>query len=66
MLKKTGRVVQTRQSEMPYKVVFHDEEGHSEEHPVATMQEGEALMRVWLSPPTPAPPEQVRLPDWNL
>jgi len=63
---KTGQVVQTPRSEMPYKVVFQDEEGHSEDYPVATIREGEALMRAWLTPPTPKPPEQVRQPDWNL
>lgn len=63
---KTGRVVQTPGLEMPYKVVFQDEGGCSEDHPVATIREGEALMRRWLLPPTPEPPQRVRLPDWNL
>ena len=66
MRMKTGRVVQTQGLEMPYKVVLEDEQGRSEDHPVPTIREGEALMRAWLSPPTPAPPERVRLPDWNL
>jgi hypothetical protein len=66
MRKKTGRVVRTPGSAMPYKVVLQDEGGSSEVHPVATVKEGEALMRGWLAPPTPLPPERVRLPDWNL
>jgi hypothetical protein len=66
MRTKTGRVVQTPGSAMPYKVVLQDEGGSSEDHPVATIREGEALMRGWLAPPTPEPPQRVRLPDWNL
>lgn len=66
MRMKTGRVVRTPGAETPYKIVLVDEGGCSRDHPVATIREGEALMREWLSPPPPEPPQRVRQPDWNL
>jgi hypothetical protein len=40
-----GRVVQTRRDEKPYKVILEHEDGEDTEHPVSSMQEGEALIR---------------------
>lgn len=40
-----GRIVQTPGNEKPYKVVLDHEEGGATEHPVATMKEGEALIK---------------------
>jgi hypothetical protein len=40
----SGRIVQAGSSE-PYKVVLTHEDGHTSEHPCATMREGEAYIR---------------------
>jgi len=40
-----GRIVQTPDKEKLYKVVLDHEEGGATEHPVSTMQEGEALIK---------------------
>lgn len=40
-----GRVVQTPTKAQPYKVVFEHETGADTEHAVATMREGEALIK---------------------
>jgi hypothetical protein len=47
-----GRVVQTPTKEKPYKVVLEHGDSADTEHPVSTMREGEALIRL----ETPAPP----------
>jgi hypothetical protein len=40
-----GRIVQTFGEDKPYKVVLEHEDGAESEHPVATMREGEALIK---------------------
>jgi hypothetical protein len=49
-----GRIVQTWGKAQPYKVVLEDEGGGCIEHPVASVREGEALIRERCSPPPPA------------
>ena len=51
-----GRVVLTPGQEHPYKVVFDTEEGQCVEHPVASVREGEELIKRRLSTP---PEEQI-------
>ena len=46
---KSGRVVLTWGGEKPYKVVLDHEPSGQSEHPVATVAEGEALIRARLS-----------------
>jgi hypothetical protein len=41
----SGRIVQAGGSSEPYKVVLTHEDGHTSEHPCATMREGEAFIR---------------------
>lgn len=57
-----GRVVQTPDEKKPYKVVLEHEDGEISEHPVATMREGEALIKR----ETPRPPRRstARDPAW--
>jgi hypothetical protein len=45
MTAQHGWVVQTPAKEKPYKVILVEEGGSRTEHPVATMREGEALIR---------------------
>jgi hypothetical protein len=47
-----GRVVRTPHEAHPYKVVLQHEHAQDSEHPVATMREGEALIRA----ESPKPP----------
>ena len=56
-----GRVVQTPTLEQPYKVVLDHGGGVESEHAVATVREGEALIRQ-KSPPS-RQPETMR--EWN-
>jgi hypothetical protein len=48
----SGRIVQAGGSGTPFKVVLTHEDGHTSEHPCATMREGEAFIREAI--PTPA------------
>ena len=58
-----GHVVQTRGAEQPYKVVLEYEGAAADsEHPVATIREGEALIRK--SMPRPAEPSRSR--EWKF
>lgn len=45
-----GRIVQTPGEDKPYKVVLEHEEGGQSEHPVATMREGEELIKRHMPP----------------
>jgi hypothetical protein len=45
MVVRNGRVVLTVGADKPYKVVFEHVPAGSSEHPVATVREGEALIR---------------------
>jgi hypothetical protein len=57
-----GRIVITPAADKPYKVVLdHDPTGHSE-HPVATIKEGEALIRERLPGAPYAPPAE----EWHI
>jgi hypothetical protein len=47
-----GRVCRTPGEEKPYKVVLEHEDHHISEHPVATVREGEEMIR--RSTPRPA------------
>ncbi len=59
---KRSRVVLTPEAELPYKVVL-EHEGGPTEYPVATVRDGEALIRA-KSPPAPfAKIEKLR--EWN-
>jgi hypothetical protein len=49
----SGRIVVTPDGKYPYKLVLEHEDGESE-YPVATVHEGEALLRARL-PANPAP-----------
>jgi hypothetical protein len=49
-----GRIVQTPTKAMAYKVVLEHDGALDTEHPVSTMREGEALIRL----ETPTPPER--------
>jgi hypothetical protein len=62
MSAKRGRVVQTRTSEKPYKVVLEHDGSADTEHPVSTMREGEAFIRL----ETPAPPARDTSRDRSL
>ena len=53
-----GRVVQTPTREQPYKVVLDHGGGVESEHAVATVREGEALIRK--ESPPPREPETLR------
>ena len=52
MTANRGRIVRTPKKGKPYKVVLEHEQGADTEHPVSTMQEGEAFIRS--QTPTPA------------
>ena len=54
-----GRIVQTPGEDKPYKVVLEHEEGEVTEHPVATMREGEELIKRH----TPTPPKRNKSRD---
>ena len=56
---KNGRVVLTWGGETPYKVVLEHEPSGQSEHPVATVAEGEALIRARITnlPERPPPIE---------
>jgi hypothetical protein len=54
-----GYVVSTRETDEPYKVVLEHGHGSNTEHPVATMREGEALIKQ----ETPEPQERNTLLD---
>jgi hypothetical protein len=45
-----GRIVMTRGQELPYLVVLENEVGGRSEHSVATIKEGEAMIRSRLLP----------------
>ncbi len=45
MVVKGARVVRTQGGETPYMVILDDDEQGRSEHPVATVREGEALIR---------------------
>jgi hypothetical protein len=46
-----GRIVIDRQGEYPYKLVLQHEPPDTSEHPVASVREGEAILRKALPPP---------------
>jgi len=55
-------VVQTPKAKQPYKVVLeHEGETAESEHPVATVREGEALIRER----SPSPPKLNKMREWN-
>jgi len=58
-----GRVVVTPGAKLPYKVILEQEGSDRAEHPVATVREGEALIRERIPAPfRPAVPMDER---WN-
>lgn len=57
---KSGYIVQTRGAELPYKVVFHHEDGSDSEQPCATIREGEEIIR--RHTPVPRPESTFRDP----
>jgi hypothetical protein len=59
---KRSRVVLTPGEELPYKVVLEHSDGCSE-YPVATIREGEALIRENSPPPPPTKVEKLR--EWS-
>jgi len=59
MTGRRGRIVQTPTKAHPYKVVLEHEQGADTEHPVATMREGEALIKE----KTPRPPKRNQARD---
>jgi len=56
-----GRVVLTPQEKLPYKVVLEHEDQADSEHQVASVREGEALIRDNL----PAQPEPETMREWT-
>lgn len=57
-----GRVVRTPEAEKPYKVVLEqDGDDATWEQPVATVREGETLIR----DKCPAAPEPEKMREWN-
>ena len=57
-----GHIVQTLGEELPYMVVLQYAGGAADTvHPVATIREGEALIRQRL----PSPPPASKLREWN-
>ena len=60
MANRRSRVVITPGEEQPYKVVLEHGEDGSSEHPVATIREGEALIRANSSEPPPRRVEKLR------
>ena len=60
----SGHVVQTPTAKQPYMVVLVHEGGTAmSEHPVATVREGEALIRKWA--PWPPKPDRLRESDYR-
>jgi hypothetical protein len=59
---KRSRVVMTPGEELPYKVVLEHGDGCTE-HPVASIREGEALIRQNSPPPAPQKVETLR--EWS-
>lgn len=57
-----GRVVQTPGEEKPYKVVLEHERNGTSEHPVASIQEGEALIKE----KSPTRLREPKLDGWHL
>ena len=55
-----GRVVITPGQKQHYKIVLEHEDGEITEHPVATIREGEDLIRLRVLPPPPALIEELR------
>ena len=55
-----GRVVRTPEAEQPYKVVI-EQDGGAWEQPVATVREGETLIREKV----PAAPQPEKMREWN-
>ena len=60
MAHRPSRVVVTPGAEHPYKVVLEQGEDGSSEHPVATIREGEALIRASSPPPAARRVEKLR------
>ena len=60
MSNRRSRVVITPGGEQPYKVVLEHGEGGSYEQPVATIREGEALIRANSALPLPRKIEKLR------
>jgi hypothetical protein len=58
-----GRVVVTPSAALPYKVVFEQEGNGRAEHPVATVREGEALIRARIA--IPVRPTVPMAEPWN-
>lgn len=63
---KGGHLVLTRGAALPYKVVLDYEWDQHSEHPVATIREGEAFIRMRLSPPSPEEIEKMRASHLRL
>ncbi len=61
---KRSRVVLTPGEPLPYKVVLEHGESGCTEHPVATIQEGEALIRNNTAPTEYAKVETLR--EWSV
>jgi len=59
MVATRGRIVQTPTKNKPYKVVLEHEDSGDTEEPVATIREGEAVIKK----ETPTPPKRDRLYD---
>jgi hypothetical protein len=64
MMFKGGRVVQTPGQKLPYKVVLDEEGGGISEFPVATVQEGEAMIKE--RSPTPVDDGKAKLDGWHV
>jgi len=62
MMVRSGRVIVTRGASQPYEVVLECEGDRRENHPVATIREGEALIRSRLPPPPVPKIMKVRTP----
>jgi hypothetical protein len=60
MVDRPSRVVVTPEGEHPYKVVLEKGEEGSSEHPVATIREGEALIRASSTLPSARRVEKLR------
>jgi hypothetical protein len=62
MRARSGRVVVTPESSQPYEVVLECEGDRREHHPVATIREGESLIRSRVPPPPIAKVMKLRTP----
>ena len=60
---KRSRVVLTPGADLPYKVVLEHADGGCSEYPVATIREGEALIRERSPEPPPLKVEKLR--EWT-